>query len=123
MVTCALVTDVAEEWTRSRTSGSLEVTYYFFQAEDGIRDCGLWLEFRRVLFRSGKTEDVWANTQKQYKNGQQLPKTIYLSDIQFGVMKSNKEILYNISGTHDLTLPKKNSTPLIIKGKAIDFQQ
>ena len=28
----------------------------FFQAEDGIRDCGWWLEFRRVLFRSGKIE-------------------------------------------------------------------
>ena len=25
---------------------------FFFQAEDGIRDCWLWLEFRRVLFRS-----------------------------------------------------------------------
>ena len=24
----------------------------FFQAEDGIRDRGMWLEFRRVLFRS-----------------------------------------------------------------------
>jgi hypothetical protein len=72
---------------------------------------------------NGKTEDVWANTQKQYKNGEQLPKTIYLSDIQFGVMKSNKEILYNISGTHDLTLPKKNYTHFIIKGKAIDVQE
>ena len=26
--------------------------YFFFQAEDGIRDKGMWLEFRRVLFRS-----------------------------------------------------------------------
>ena len=25
---------------------------FFFQAEDGIRDKGMWLEFRRVLFRS-----------------------------------------------------------------------
>ena len=25
---------------------------FFFQAEDGIRDAELWLEFRRVLFRS-----------------------------------------------------------------------
>ena len=25
---------------------------FFFQAEDGIRDTELWLEFRRVLFRS-----------------------------------------------------------------------
>ena len=28
------------------------MSYYFFQAEDGIRVCWLWLEFRRVLFRS-----------------------------------------------------------------------
>ena len=26
--------------------------FFFFQAEDGIRDTELWLEFRRVLFRS-----------------------------------------------------------------------
>ena len=26
---------------------------FFFQAEDGIRDVRTWLEFRRVLFRSG----------------------------------------------------------------------
>ena len=26
---------------------------FFFQAEDGIRDSDMWLEFRRVLFRSG----------------------------------------------------------------------
>ena len=26
--------------------------YFFFQAEDGIRDYDMWLEFRRVLFRS-----------------------------------------------------------------------
>ena len=25
---------------------------FLFQAEDGIRDKGMWLEFRRVLFRS-----------------------------------------------------------------------
>ena len=25
---------------------------FFFQAEDGIRDSDMWLEFRRVLFRS-----------------------------------------------------------------------
>ena len=27
---------------------------FFFQAEDGIRDKGMWLEFRRVLFRSNE---------------------------------------------------------------------
>ena len=26
--------------------------FFFFQAEDGIRGTELWLEFRRVLFRS-----------------------------------------------------------------------
>jgi len=26
--------------------------FFFFQAEDGIRDDVRWLEFRRVLFRS-----------------------------------------------------------------------
>ena len=29
------------------------VVVFFFQAEDGIRDRFTWLEFRRVLFRSG----------------------------------------------------------------------
>ena len=28
------------------------IIVFFFQAEDGIRDTELWLEFRRVLFRS-----------------------------------------------------------------------
>ena len=28
------------------------VLFFFFQAEDGIRDVRTWLEFRRVLFRS-----------------------------------------------------------------------
>ena len=28
------------------------VVNFFFQAEDGIRDSDMWLEFRRVLFRS-----------------------------------------------------------------------
>ena len=32
---------------------TLVVHVFFFQAEDGIRDKGMWLEFRRVLFRSG----------------------------------------------------------------------
>ena len=31
------------------------VFFFFFQAEDGIRDRDGWLEFRRVLFRSGVT--------------------------------------------------------------------
>ena len=29
-----------------------KTAYFFFQAEDGIRDRFTWLEFRRVLFRS-----------------------------------------------------------------------
>ena len=29
--------------------------FFFFQAEDGIRDISVWLEFRRVLFRSHLT--------------------------------------------------------------------
>ena len=29
-----------------------DIVCFFFQAEDGIRDTELWLEFRRVLFRS-----------------------------------------------------------------------
>ena len=28
------------------------ISFFFFQAEDGIRDLEVWLEFRRVLFRS-----------------------------------------------------------------------
>src|ERR1043165_10045746 len=28
------------------------VVFFFFQAEDGIREKATWLEFRRVLFRS-----------------------------------------------------------------------
>ena len=33
---------------------------FFFQAEDGIRDTELWLEFRRVLFRSAyKAKHAW----------------------------------------------------------------
>ena len=37
---------------------------FFFQAEDGIRDSDMWLEFRRVLFRSwddGGTEEYGAD--------------------------------------------------------------
>ena len=37
--------------------------FFFFQAEDGIRDSDMWLEFRRVLFRSPgkncKTLKTW----------------------------------------------------------------
>lgn len=78
----------------------------------------------QILFRTtrtinGKTEDVWANTQKQYANGETLPKFIHLANASFGVMKPNKEILYNISNINDMTVPKKNYTHFIIKGKAI----
>ena len=31
---------------------NIERLFFFFQAEDGIRDVRTWLEFRRVLFRS-----------------------------------------------------------------------
>ena len=33
-------------------TATAEEKFFFFQAEDGIRDKGMWLEFRRVLFRS-----------------------------------------------------------------------
>ena len=33
-------------------NGTSEYGFFFFQADDGIRDRCLWLEFRRVLFRS-----------------------------------------------------------------------
>ena len=32
--------------------------FFFFQAEDGIRDISVWLEFRRVLFRSQISRDL-----------------------------------------------------------------
>ena len=67
---------------------------------------------------NGVTEDVWANTQKMYRNGQQFPRHINLRDIQFGVMKSNKEIVFN-TFNQDMNLPKKNYTHFIIKGIAI----
>ena len=37
----------------------MEVFVFFFQAEDGIRDISVWLEFRRVLFRSGLGTITW----------------------------------------------------------------
>ena len=67
---------------------------------------------------NGVTEDVLANTQKMYSNGQQFPRYIQLRDIQFGVMKSNKEIVFN-TFNQDMNLPKKNYTHFIIKGIAI----
>jgi hypothetical protein len=67
---------------------------------------------------NGVTEDVWANTQKMYRNGQQFPRHINLRDIEFGVMKPNKEIVFN-TFNQDMTLPKKNYTHFIIKGIAI----
>jgi hypothetical protein len=67
---------------------------------------------------NGVTEDVWANTQKMYRNGQQFPRYIQLRDIQFGVMKPNKEIVFNPCN-QDMHLPKKNYTHFIIKGIAI----
>ena len=33
------------------------ISVFFFQAEDGIRDISVWLEFRRVLFRSPPGDD------------------------------------------------------------------
>ena len=67
---------------------------------------------------NGITEDVWANTQKMYRNGQQFPRYIQLRDIQFGVMKPNKEIVFNPCN-QDMNIPKKNYTHFIIKGTAI----
>src|ERR1043166_3904358 len=41
-------------WAADVTRGLMELyKCFFFQAEDGIRDSETWLEFRRVLFRSG----------------------------------------------------------------------
>ena len=76
------------------------------------------LLFRTTRTINGVTEDVWANTQKMYSNGQQFPRYIQLRDIQFGVMKSNKEIVFN-TFNQDMNLPKKNYTHFIIKGIAI----
>ena len=36
--------------------------FFFFQAEDGIRDVRTWLEFRRVLFRSLGTNHLVSTT-------------------------------------------------------------
>src|ERR1051326_8269836 len=33
-------------------NGTVSQLFFFFQTEDGIRDKGMYLEFRRVLFRS-----------------------------------------------------------------------
>ena len=67
---------------------------------------------------NGVTEDVWANTQKMYASGEMFPRFMQLSDIEFGVMKSNKEIIFNTTNT-DMNIPKKNYTHFIIKGTAI----
>ena len=76
------------------------------------------LLFRTTRTINGITEDVWANTQKMYSNGQQFPRYIQLRDIQFGVMQPDKEIVFNTCN-QDFTLPKKNYTHFIIKGTAI----
>src|ERR1051326_8550517 len=49
----ARITTTIQCWNNSvlRVAKSLS-TPLFFQAEDGIRDKGMWLDFRRVLFRS-----------------------------------------------------------------------
>ena len=62
---------------------------------------------------NGVTEDVWANTQKMYASGEMFPRFMQLSDIEFGVMKSNKEIIFNTTNT-DMNIPKKNYTHFII---------
>ena len=76
------------------------------------------LLFRTTRTINGITEDVWANTQKMYSNGEQFPRYIQLRDIQFGVMQPDKEIVFNTCN-QDFTLPKKNYTHFIIKGTAI----
>ena len=38
--------------------------FFFFQAEDGIRDMSVWLEFRRVLFRSDSRQNQKQKTSK-----------------------------------------------------------
>ena len=43
----------------------LFIIFFFFQAEDGIRDTELWLEFRRVLFRSGGKEKEEEKKEKE----------------------------------------------------------
>ena len=46
------------DWYTEHIMGS--VIFFFFQAEDGIRDRDGWLEFRRVLFRSrGMSPCLW----------------------------------------------------------------
>ena len=67
---------------------------------------------------NGVTEDVWANTQKMYASGEMFPRFMQLSDIEFGVMKSNKEIVFNTTNL-DMNIPKKNYTHFIIKGTTI----
>ena len=41
-------------WCRGVGGGGGGVVVFFFQAEDGIRDSDMRLEFRRVLFRSDR---------------------------------------------------------------------
>ena len=76
------------------------------------------LLFRTTRTMNGVTEDVWANVQKGYANGEHLPRFIQLSDIEFGVMKPNKEIVFNTCD-QDMNVPKKNYTHFIIRGEAI----
>src|ERR1051326_5558643 len=74
--------------------------FFFFQAEDGIRDKGMLLEFRRVLFRSGEAERLapflragsaqtaWYNASDLYLEPVDLPRAYV-----FAARKLGAEIL------------------------------
>lgn len=83
----------------------------------------------QLLFRTTRMLDgkwVWANTQKVYKNSASLRSSLYLKDVQFGVMLQDKSTLYNSSwdvceqyhGNYPAR-PREKVTHFIFKGTAI----
>src|ERR1051326_3876288 len=53
------------------TACRASIMFFFFQGEDGIRNKGMWLEFRRVLFRSDSAKGylAWWTTPRQITFG------------------------------------------------------
>ena len=96
-------------------------TYFFLQAEDGIRDFGMLLEFRRVLLRTGKTYRDRQRMKNDTSKGASCPSAIGFA-LEEMVEKINKRFDQNkttfTQTTNNTNAPKcpECNEPLIYEG-------
>src|ERR1051326_5757985 len=105
----------------SRRSPPVRSCMSSFQGEDGIRDKGMWLEFRRVLFRSVRKDYVYLGRLIGHFLSDLFPGTSILGYWAFRVTR-NSELYIDEEETANLLKAVENELHNRRKGDAVRLE-